>query len=70
MKSDFFYITIYLSFNFFLYYAGYVYMIPIIQWFADEAEQKFRLVMEDHSNSMQNETNFGLDLLYDHDGKV
>ena len=45
-------------------------MIPIIQWFADEAEQKFRLVMEDHSNSMQNKTNFELDLLNDYDIKV
>ena len=74
MKSDIFYITIYLSIIFFMYYGSFLYMVPVVQWMADEAEEKLRLVIEHHRNMSynlsNNQTSFMDDLLDEYNGNI
>ena len=70
MKSDFLYIAVYLLFVLLIYYGSFLHMVPLIQWMADEVEEKFRLVIEHHRNSSYNRTNFVNDLLDEYNGNI
>ena len=37
-----------------MYYASFLYMVPVVQWLADEATKKLRLVTEPHRNMSYN----------------
>ena len=68
--SEIFYLTVYLSLNFCIYYGGFLYMIPIVQWMADEVEDRFRLELEHHRRSISNQTNILIDLFGEYNGDI
>ena len=70
MKSDFFYIAIYLLFILHVYYGSFLYMVPLVKWMANEAEEKFRLVIEHRPNLTYNQTSFVVDLMDEYNGDI
>ena len=57
-----------------MYYGSFLYMVPVVQWMADEAEEKLRLVIEHHRNMSynlsNNRTGFMDDLLDEYNGNI
>ena len=45
-------------------------MVPLVKWMANEAEEKFRLVIEHRPNLTYNQTSFVVDLMDEYNGDI